>query len=255
MPLKYRLRKWLLRPNVRQLGLFISIGGALLGLSWVMKPSSPSDVDLLRNLKIASVLCFLTPIAIAIWVSRLPDPVPDFLGTISTSFFERDGLCFLIVVEKKESHARMVLYYQNRFNNPCAAKIFVGPTAKAFTDLKGLPSFEFNFSCQSGEFGKQSFAWSIPLRFQGKKVLWDVGAQVKYPSGRGILLRGRNGAAVGDHLIGTGEQAVKAVVGVSARSARVELMMPDNIIEDRERPSDLMSETIWKFGDPILSPK
>lgn len=250
-PLKYRLRKWLLRPNVRQLGLFVSVGGALLCLSWVMKPSSPSDIDLLRNLRIASVVFFVTPIAIAIWIARIPDPVPDFLAKISKGFFERDGLCFLFTVEDKESCARMVVYYQNRFDKPCTAKIFIGPTAKAFTNLNGLPTFEFNLSCQSAEFGKQSRAWSIPSHFQGKKVLWDVAAQVKYPSGRGALLRGRNGAAVGDHIVGTGEQAVKAVTGRSARSARIELTMPDKIITGPTNSSDLVRETIWKLGDPI----
>jgi hypothetical protein len=251
IPLKYRLRKWLLRPSVRQLGLFISVGGALLCLSWVMKPSSPSDIDLLRNLRIASVIFFFTPIAIAIWVSRIPDPVPDFLAKISTRFFERDGLCFLFTVEEKESCARMVLYYQNRFDKPCTAKIFIGPTAKAFTNLKGFPTFEFNLSSQSAEFGKQSLAWSIPVHFQGKKVLWDMAVQVKYPSGRGALMRGRNGATVGDHIIGSGDQAVKAVTGVSAKSARVELMMPDKIIKVPTNSSGLMRETIWKLGDPI----
>ncbi|PYJ56218.1 MAG: hypothetical protein DME24_22960 [Verrucomicrobia bacterium] len=246
---------------MRQFGLFVSVGGAMSGISWLIKPSNHSDVTLTWIIRFASVVCFLTPIGVSIWLSRLADPVPDFLAGISTRFFERDGLSFLITVEKAADYARMVVYYQNRFDKPCIATIAVGPTRKAFTDLDGLPIFEFNLSVEGAEFGKQSVAWSIPLRFQGKKILWDVAAQVKFPAGRGVLLRGRNGAAVGDHLVGGGEEAVKAVTSLvlsaahlhsmPARAARVELTLPANILPDRKQPSNLTTETIWKLGDPI----
>jgi hypothetical protein len=226
-----------------------------------MKPSMAADAAILWNIRIVSAICFLAPIAITLWVARLPDPVPDFLGKISKNFFERDGLCFLFTVEKSEPHARMVLYHQNRFDKPCNARIVIGPTPKAFADLEGLPRFEFSVSSQSAEFGKQSLAWSVPSRFQGTSVLWDVAAQVKYPSGRGVLLRGRNGANVGDHLISTGEEAVKAVTGLvlgaahlnssSGRSARVELIIPKGVASDPKQPSDLLNEMIWKLGDPV----
>lgn len=229
-----------------------------MGITWTIRPESPSDVSLLRSLRVLSVILFLTPIAVSIWLRRINDLVPDFLSAISKDFFERDGLCFILTTEKDGDHARMAVFYQNRFDKLCIVKVLVGPTRKAFTDLHGLPSFEFDFVCQGAEFGKQSLAWSVPLHFQGKKVLWDVAAQVKFPAGRGVLLRGSNGATVGDKLIGGGEEAAKAVAslvlgGTTARSARLELTMPNNIIPDQKQPSDPLSETIWKLGDPLPS--
>jgi len=232
----------------------------MMGISWLMRPSMSNDASLIRGMRITSVVCFLVPIGIAIWLSRLADPVPDFLSAISRKFFERDGFCFLFSVEKAASSARMAVYYQNRFTKPCNAKVFIGPTPKAFANLEGLPKFEFKVACGAGEFGKQSLAWSVPLRFQGKKILWDVAAQARFPSGRGELLRGRNGATVGDHLVGTGEEAVRAVSGLvlsaahlhaSTRSARVELILPDKLEPLHQKPADLQSQTIWKLGDPI----
>jgi hypothetical protein len=226
-----------------------------MALTWMIRPESPSDVSLLRSLRVLSVVLFLLPIAVSIWLARIRDPVPDFLSAMSRGLFERDGLCFTLMAEKDGDHARMTVYYQNRFDRLCIAKILIGPTRKAFTDLHGLPTFEFNFSCEGAEFGKQSLAWSVPLRFQSKKVLWDVAAKVRFPTGRGVLLRGRNGATVGDNLIGGGEEAAKAVAGLvfgagTARPARVELTLPADIIPDQKQPSDLRGETIWKLGDP-----
>ena len=92
-------------------------------------------------------------------------------------------------------------------------------------------------------------------------MLWDVAAEVEYPAGRGVLLRGRNGIDVGDHLVGTGEQAVKAATRLvlsathlplsSARSARVTLRMPSGVNTEEMPPGDLRTETIWKLGDAI----
>ncbi len=223
-----------------------------------MKPSPEADAAFLWNIRIGSAICFLAPIAIMLWVSRLPNLAPDFLGEISPQYFERDGLCFLFVVEKAEPCARMVLFYQNRFEKPCEAKVLIGPTPVALANLDGLPKFQFSLSPQGGEFGKQSLAWSIPSRFQGGNVLWDVAAQVKYPSGRGVMLRGRNGADVGDHLIGTAEEAAKAVTSlllgpasISGKSARINLKMPTGGASDYRQPSELLGETIWKLGSPI----
>jgi hypothetical protein len=246
---------------MRKLGLFISVGGALFSISWLTKPSNPGEVGLVWTMRLASAFCLLAPIGVSIWLSKLADPVPDFLAGISKAFFECDGLSFLVTVEKASDYARMVVYYQNRFEKPCIATIAVGPTRKAFADLNGLPMFEFKLSAEGAEFGKQSLAWSVPLRFQGKKILWDVAAQVRFPAGRGALLRGHNGATVGDHLIGGGEEAVKAVTGLvlsaarlpsmPARSARVELTLPTDIVPDRKPPSDLTTETIWKLGAAV----
>ena len=223
-----------------------------------MKASSGADGALLWKIRIVGMILFVAPIVITIWAARIRDLAPDFLTRISPDYFERDGLCFLFLVEKSQSRARMVLCYQNRFEKPCEANVFIGPTPIALGDLAGLPNFQFSLSLKGGEFGKQSLAWSVPSRFQGGKVLWDVAAKVKYPAGRGVLLRGRNGANVGDHLVGVGEEAVKALASViispgsiSGRSARTELKMPAGEDSDVRQPSELLSETIWKWGDPI----
>lgn len=222
----------------------------------MMKPSLAAEMAFLWKARIVTLACFLVPIAIMIWVKRLPDVVPDFLSKISSNYFERDGLCFILAVEATQSRARMVVYYQNRFDRPCDVKIFVAPTPKAFIDLEGLPRFEFEISVREGEFGKQSLVWSVPSRFQGHGVLWDVAAKVKYPLGRGNLLRGQNGADVGERLISQGEVAIKAIgslmhVHSAERMARVELPMPSGGASDVRQPADLQQETIWKLGDPI----
>jgi hypothetical protein len=189
------------------------------------------------------------------------DPVPDFLSSIAPRFFERDGFCFSIGVEKEEGHARIRVFYQNRFSEPSVAKVFIGPTQKAFTNLGGLPKFEFQISCTSGEFGSQSIAWVVPTNFEGKKVLWDVAAQVKYPSGRGVLLRGKNGIHVNDHLVNSGEEAVKALTGLFLGAAhihtmpkgqgRVEMLLPTGMIAKNSESWGLQSKTIWKLGDSV----
>jgi hypothetical protein len=253
VPFIFRLRKWLLRPSVRQLGLFISVGGALGSISWMMKPSPAADMAFLWKIRIASLACFVAPIVILLWVRRLPDLVPDFLAQISPKYFERDGLCFLLSVELVESRARMVVHYQNRFDRPCDVRILIAPTPKAFLDLDGLPRFEFDVSVQGGEFGKQSLAWSVPSRFQGHSVLWDVAAKVRYPSARGNLLRGGNGMDVGERIVSQSGVALKAIGSLvhlhsAEKLARVESPMPKGGASDFRQPADLQQETIWKLN-------
>jgi hypothetical protein len=259
---KHKVRHVLLQKNFRQLGLVLSVVGALFSISWFIKTSNSSDRELTWIIRIASAGLFLTPIGLWIWLSRITDPVPDFLSSMSAKFFEQNGFCFLFTADAKDSHARMNLFYQNRYDRLCLAKVAIGPTQKAFADLHGLPNFEFKVCCQGGEYGRQSLAWSIPLRFQGKAVLWDVAAEVDYPSGQqGMLLRGRTGVQVGDHLQTTGEEAVKAVTGLigsmfhihshQAGPGRTELLLPTEIVPDGTLPTDLKSETIWTLGDPV----
>jgi hypothetical protein len=78
-------------------------------------------------------------------------------------------------------------------------------------------------SCDAAAFGKASIWWPVPEEAQGKEVSIDVAASVKYPTGRGRLLRFRDGlrvGAVGADLWREGIRMIGALSGTPERYNR-----------------------------------
>lgn len=100
------------------------------------------------------------------------------------------------------------------------------------------------------------FPWAIPQNLQGKTVSLSLYAGVKYPDGRGTLLRYRDGLRVG--AVGTdawreGLQIAGAIGGalVISRPARIKLTLPSGVSLSKQDVIVADTKTIWKLGDAI----
>jgi len=117
---------------MRQLGLVVSVAGAMAGLvSWMIKPSPP-DATLTWWIRIVSVLCFVVPITAAWWMSRIPDLAPNFLSATRRQYFEADGFCFLPMIEQSGGRGSLVIAFENRYATPCTVEVSLKPTRVAF---------------------------------------------------------------------------------------------------------------------------
>lgn len=237
------------------LGLMIA-ACALVGIvAWL--PGATNQVSVVTwwlriGCPVLGVIC-LVPL---IWAQTRRDKVPDFLSRITPRYFERDGFCFAVVPQVADGNCTMHIYFQNRYDRPCSAQILIRASSGLFSGRPDLSDVALGLSCGSAEFGRSTIPWAIPNELQGKTVSLSLYAGVKYPNGRGALLRYRDGLRVG--AVGTdawreGLQIAGALGGalVISRPARIKFALPSGVSASRQDTITADTKTIWKLGDPI----
>lgn len=206
-----------------------------------MEPEPGFEISLIWQLRVVSALCLVVPLPVKLWLSRIPDLAPSFIPTVTQKFAELNGLHFALKVEPFGPCARMSLYYQNRYDQACFAKISLTQTRGFFWSENDKPQIDFIISAAGGEYGKQSLIWPIPPKLRGKAASWQATGTNKYPSGRGTLLIGQNGMIV-----------AKSDMGVTERTVWFDTVMAAGGDTVNEQPSELVTERIWKLGDPVV---
>ena len=133
---------------------------------------------------VATCLSFLRP--------ALPrrNVAPDYLGRSNGLYFERDGFCFAVSLDREDRAATFTIIYQSRYTGRSAAIVALRPAGSS------LPVFSPRIQCGPAGFGVAKFPVAVPARHQGKTVKFDVGADVEYPLGQGREVRFRAGRAV-----------------------------------------------------------
>ncbi len=229
---------------------------ALIGIV-VWLPGATNEVSsttwwLRIGCPILGVIC-LVPL---IWAQRRKDKVPDLLSRITARYFERDGFCFAVVPQVANGECAMHIYFQNRYDRPCTAQILIRASSGLFSGRPDLSDVALGVSCGPAEFGRSIIPWSIPPDLQGKTISLSLYAGVKYPAGRGTLLRFRDGMRVGSVGMDTwreGLQIAGAVVGalVISRPARVKLVLPSGVSAATQSTVTAETKSIWRMGDAL----
>ena len=118
------------------------------------------------------------------------DLVPDYLGLCKDRFFERDGFCFSISLDREDEMAMFTIMFQSRYLGPSTARIALRPANS------GVASVSPDIACGPAGFGVAKFPVAIPRRHQGKTVTFEIGVDASYPLGKGREVRFRTGRAV-----------------------------------------------------------
>jgi len=237
------------------LGLIIAacvLAGIVSWLPGMTNQVSPVTWWFRIGCPLLAVIC-LVPL---IWAQTRKDKVPDYLARISSRYFERDGFCFVVVPQVTNGNCTMHIYFQNRYDRPCSAQILIRGSSGLFSGRPELSDITLGLLCGSAEFGRSIIPWAIPQNLQGKTVSLSLYAGVRYPDGRGTLLRYRDGLRVG--AVGTdawreGLQIAGAIGGalVISRPARIKLTLPSGVSASKQEVIVADTKTIWKLGDPV----
>ena len=118
------------------------------------------------------------------------DLVPDYLSLCKDKFFERDGFCFSIALEREDDMAVFTIMFQSRYLGPSTARIALRPSGA------GLATVSPDIECGPAGFGIAKFPVAIPQRHQGKTVTFEIVADADYPLGRGREVRFRSGQPI-----------------------------------------------------------
>ena len=193
---------------------------------------------------------FLLCATLLYWVCQRPNLAPDFLERISKRYFDRGGLCFVVMApEKTGPVCHLPVYYQNRYARPCDGTIVIS--------LAGGPSHTTTLpiSCAGGAFGKVTIPWAIPRELQGKTATYSLAASVHYPRGRGSMLRSRDGLA-SRSISGRFETFLTVFLLINWHlshnpSPKISIFNPSEVFtpEDLKIVDDIHNETFWKYGD------
>jgi hypothetical protein len=170
-----------------------------------------------------------------------PDLLPDFLGKRFKFFLDTGTLSFMFNFESVRGVCWIVVYFQNRHEGPCQARIAITSSKRLYGVTPYFPLILVDISCPGAGFGKTGQAVGVPPEAAGREVTFDIGATVRFPAGPGRKLRYRGGIPVrhDEHFVGP------------SSPAQVTMEIPDQVGEFP--PSNLWprTEITWKLGDPL----
>jgi hypothetical protein len=192
------------------------------------------------------------------------DLVPDFLSGKCKTFFEQNGLCFVLGAATENGVFFVNAMYRNRHDRPCMARIALRPVAGVFRSAVGpfrndFSTIMFDISCGPGAFGIASIPLPVSGRHQGKKLTLQIGATVDYPEGKGKEMRFREGSLVrynaefhSAYLRSL--QVLYFFCGgfLFSFPASVTFILPKGVAESLQSGKCQHTQTLWTIGDEVV---
>lgn len=196
-------------------------------------------------------------ISLLLWSMWRRDRVPDFLRQLTRRFFERDGFCFVLVPKLIDGRAKLLLFYQNRYERSCRAQVVLTFSHGFFLTRAHSSCLNLGVECDGGEFGVLTVDWQEPVQLHGASQSFDVSANVEYPFGHGRMLRFRDGMRVGKAGVDGFRLALTVAAAATghihiSRPARVSLMFPTGTAEATPTEASIHRRTLWSLHDPTL---
>ncbi len=189
-----------------------------------------------------------------LWSILRRDKVPDFLGKIDGSAFERDGFCFKIGTRFDDGRCLMFVHFQTRHDHPSRMKLVLQSSQGFFLNRPNFASMTVEIDCPAGGYGVTTFPWPVAKKLAGKTLSIDVAGDVRYPEGKGKMIRYRGGLPVGSagsNPWNTALTVAGALGGmiVLTKPAKMKLKLPKDIDENIDENAPIETQILWQLGD------
>jgi hypothetical protein len=194
--------------------------------------------------------------------ARRKETLPDMLGQITPRYFERGGFCFAFSLVVHDRTAWMQVFFQNRYERACQARVVLTPPKTFFLNRAKTQGIDAEITCDGAAFGVYRAPWPINEKLQGKKISCEVACSASYPAGSGRLVRFREGMRCGTPRSDLSRAAATlglAAVGVVrvSRPATVRLQMPKGVAAEISSSVTPTMEILWRpdlptGGFPVL---
>jgi hypothetical protein len=209
--------------------------------------------------RIASPAVALLALGLILKLHFRKDLAPDYLRPIAGTYYNRDGFCFTVTLSVADGVAYLDAYFQNQRDAPSRGRIALRPGRGFWMGRAEISVIAYDIECAPGAFGVARVALPIPKPLQGKRQSFEVGASVKYPQGKGRLLRFHDGMHLrANSDFGDAFRTAVTVAGamggaiVLSSPAKVKLTLPADIAETIPADAAPIVKTLWKLGDPPL---
>ena len=170
--------------NIALIGLGLGLGVAVMALG------ADRPTPLLMAVQCLGWTFAAACLVLLLGLQLRRDLVPDYLGLCKDKFFERDGFCFGISLDREDAVAMFTIMFQSRYLGPSTARIALRPAGA------GVATVSPDIECGPAGFGVAKFPVAIPRRHQGKTVTFEIGVDADYPLGKGREVRFRSGRTI-----------------------------------------------------------
>jgi hypothetical protein len=236
--------------------LVVVIMAAVITASVAWIDDQPNSTTwLLRTIPIAITII---AIGVFLWLRWRRDLAPDLLAQQVGGYLDRNGFCFHLLPSAVNGKCVFLLLFQNRYEKACTARIALRPVTfgGAHSTLVYLA-----VHCPGAAFGVAKTEVGVPAKLQGKKVSFDVGADVEYPEGKGRMLRFKDATVLrrNTSFVDTFTRTISllALLGghiLFHRPVRIKYTLPGNVAEELPSAVPEPSEILWEPGDPLPEP-
>lgn len=248
-----------MRNGWRLAAVFIGLAAGLFAaVTWFGFRPGQLTVAIWTTRFVAPVV-MVTAVGVVIRSALRPDSAPDYLKAIVGRAFECEGLCFSVVPDVEGDVAELHVFWQNRFARRCELTITLQRMALFALSRRSLETLAATIGCEGGAFGVTRIPVGVPTKLQGRKKPFEIAASVRYPEGRGEMLRFRAGqqvssegsrAAVGTAATFLGPYGL-VLTGLMPRR-RMRLRYPKDVRETAPVSAHPRTEIFWAPGDPVI---
>jgi hypothetical protein len=247
-----------MREAVKVLSVFVFVFAALVAaICWMDRAGGPVQQWLRYGCSALAVLA----IVVFLRIHFRADLAPDYLHQHFRKYFNCSGLCFAFRTYVVERVCHLVVVYQNQQDQACLGSIALRPARGFFMGRADVEPIRIEIQCEPAAFGIAKIAIPVPGSLQGKRQMFEVGASVQYPNGKGRRLRFRDGLLLRTNAdfrnaVGMALTLAGAVMGhiVWTKPANITIDLPLGVAEDVADGMAPGIKTLWKLGDPPLQP-
>ena len=239
-----------LREIVKGLALFaIVVGIFASAFAWALP-------DVGWPYRLGGPVVAVTGFGTFFWAHYRRDLAPDFLSEQFATYFDQNGFCFALLADVHKGFGVLRLYFQNRHERSCNARVAARPKQALFGLWKEatMDAVMFNVACPPAGYGVVTLPVSFAPDARGRDVTLQVGASVQYPQRRGRTLRFRDAitlrtdAEFDDKLAAVAIAAVLVTGGIGWYSpAMTTVTVPLNAAEPPSG-AEPFTEIIWQLG-------
>ncbi len=236
---------------------------ALLGfMAWVTFTGNltPLGFAMMWTFRILGPLGFIGSAALYFKLKYRRDLAPDYLGSICTPYFGQNGLCFAFIPTTDNGNTCLDTYFMSQFDQPSKATIVLRPAPKGLLQKRAdIPPSVVPIECPPGGFGCVRVPFPFPTNLQSQTQRLEIGATVKYPSGKGRRIRFQAAGLVvetdsefgGKLTNGRFADFLAAILPLST-PPYVEFPLPSGNSASQPESAQPESQIYWQLGEPKI---
>lgn len=230
--------------------LFVIVAVITASIAWI--DDRPNSTTWL--FRTVPVVIAIIAIGVMLWMHWRRDLAPDLLAQQVGRYLERNGFCFQFLPTVVDGRCVFLLMFQNRYERSCNARVVLRPVT-----FRGSHStlVDITVHCPGVAFGVAKKEVGLPAKLQGRRVSFDVGADVEYPKGKGRMQRFRDAVVLRrdtnfvDAFART--TSLLALLGghiMFQLPTRIKYKLPNNVATDLPSAVPVSTEILWTPDDP-----
>jgi hypothetical protein len=227
------------------------VGGIVAAFAW----STSSGQQSLSWVRIAATVVSVAAVVGFLRLHFKPDRVPDYLVRSHKGSFENQGVCVAIEPSVADGIFYLNFHYQGKFAGDCVIHVGLRPKQGFLGRPNGLDLHLGPIDCPPAGFGVMRWPIPVPIKLQGKRIVFEVGLSATYPHGRGRQVRFKSRLRV-LHRADFGRDSASNVMSVrlvTYRAAQFTIQLPKNVMEELPVELGEQDEVFWQLGDAPLA--